>query len=204
MESLSCYLEIVLPPHETKARLQVEKMQDLLRQTNWILSDAIHVLQVTNAHPVLMDWNETLMEIVSEAGATPGENIEFALEDSIPPILFDVDQARHLAIATFYFLRKLSRDRSAVRVSSKSIPGLLELEFSCLAPDANPESWEALFEPFNPHAPYGSGLSMASARQIVRRHDGTIEVQARPAGLVAIELRFPTQPCSQAHISSPA
>ena len=45
MESLSCYLEIVLPPHETKARAQVEKMQELLRQTSWILGDAIHFLR---------------------------------------------------------------------------------------------------------------------------------------------------------------
>ena len=203
MESLSCYLEMVLPAHESKARTQVEKMQELLRQTDWILTDALHILQAVNAHPVLMDWNETLMEIVSEGGATPGGNIEFMLEDSIPPILFDLDQARHLAIGIFLFLRKLSRDKCAVHVSSKLEPGFVELELACVAPEANPDSWAALFAPFNPHAPCGSGLTMASARQIVRRHNGTIEVQTRPADLVAIALRFPIPPRSQEHISSP-
>ena len=204
MESLSCYLEIVLPPHETKARMQVEKMHELLRQANWILCDAVHILHAANSHPVLMDWNETIMEIVSEGGAIPGGNIEFRLEDSIPPILFDLDQARHLAIGMFVFLRRLSRGNSVVRVSSKLEPGFVDLEFGCVAPDANPDSWEALFTPFNPHAPCGSGLAMASARQIVRRHHGTIEIQTQPEDLVAIALRFPIQPCSQAHISSPA
>jgi nitrogen-specific signal transduction histidine kinase len=203
MESLSCYLEIVLPPHEAKARLQVGKMQELLRQTNWILSDAVHFLQAANAHPVLMDWNETLMEIVSEGGAMPGENIEFKLDDSIPPILFDLDQARHLAIDMFIFLRKLSRGNGSVQVASRLAPGFVEMEFGCLAPDANPDCWESLFAPYNPHAPSGSGLAMACARRIVRRHGGTIEVQTLPADLVAMVLRFPIEARSQADISSP-
>lgn len=204
MESLSCYLEIVLPPDECKARMQVEKMREVLRQTNWILSDALHVLQAADAHPVLMDWNETLMEIVSEGGATPGGTIEFTLADSIAPVLFDLDQARHLAIGMFLFLRKLSRGKYVVQVTSKLQSGFVELEFGCVVPDANPESWEALLAPFNPHAPSGSGLSMAGARQIVRRHQGTIEVQTRLGNLVVIALRFPDQSRSQAHISSPA
>ena len=204
MESLSCYLEIVLPAHEIKARVQVEKMQELLRQTSWILSDAVHILHAANAHPVLMDWNETLLEIVTEGGAAPGDNIEFTLDDTIPPVPFDLEQARHLAIGMFVFLRKLSRGRGFVHVTSRHDPGYVELEFGCILPDVNPECWEAMPEPFNPHAPSGSGLAMACARQIVRRHDGTLEVQIRPMDLVVIALRFPTQLRNQTHICSQA
>ena len=201
MESLSCYLEIVLPPHETKAHLQVAKMQELLRQANWILSDAVHFLQAARVHPVLMDWNETVMEIVSEGGATPGETIEFTLDDSIPPILFDLDQAWHLAMGVYLFLRKLSRNKSQVKVSSRLLPGLVELEFAAAAPEANPDCCESLFEPFSSHCPAGSGLAMASAKRIVQSHGGTIEVQTRPEDLVVIAMRFPIQACSQAHIT---
>ncbi len=202
MESLACYLEIVLPPGEIKARMQVSKMQELLRQTNWILSDAVHFLHAANKHPVLMDWNETIMEIVSEGGAAPGETIEFVLDDSIPPIPFDLDQARHLAIGLYIFLRKLSRGKGSVQVSSKLQPDFVELEFSCVASDANPKSWDSLFDPFNRYAPAGSGLAMASALQIVHRHGGAMEVHTRPADLLAIAVRFPIQPPSQPAISS--
>ena len=206
MESLSCYLEIVLPSHEAKARKQVSKMQELLRQTNWILCDAIHFLQAARAHPVLMDWNESIMEIVSEGGATPGLDVEFFLDDSIPPIMFDLEQARHLTIGIYLFLRKLSRGKAIVDVTSKLLPGCVELEFAAVAPEANLECGEALFEPFSPHAPAGSGLALASAKQIVQAHGGCIEIktpklQTGPCGLVAISVRFPIQPRSQAHIS---
>jgi signal transduction histidine kinase len=206
MESLSCYLEIVLPLHEAKARAQVSKMQELLRQTNWILSDAIHFLQAVRRHPVLMDWNETIMEIVSEGGATPGLDVEFFLDESIPPILFDLEQARHLTLGMYLFLRKLSRGKAIVNVTSKLLPGWVEVEFAAVAPEANLECCEALFEPFSQHAPAGSGLALASARQIVQAHGGSIkintpELQTRTCGMVAISLRFPIQPRSQAHIS---
>lgn len=206
MESISCYLEIVLPAHETKARAQVAKMQELLRQTNWILSDAIHFLQAAQVRPVLMDWNETIMEIVSEGGANLGVDVEFSIDDAIPPILFDPEQAKHLTMGMYFYLRKLSRGKSIVTVTSKLLAGFVELEFAAIAPEESLKFCEAHLEPFSRYAPAGCGLALASARQIVHAHGGVMEIktpefQPRPFDLVAIVLRFPIQKRSQAHIS---
>ena len=203
MESLSCYLEIVLPTEDTKSRSQVTKMQELLQQTNWILCDAIHYLRAANSHPVVMDWNETLMEVVADGDATVGTDVTFSLDDSIPPVSFDLNQARHLALGMFLFLRKISRGGSTVDIASKLLAESIELEFSAAAPGTRIECDERLFEPFSPQAPAGSGLALASARQIVHAHRGPIGIRIHPVDLVVITVRFPIQSRSQSHISEP-
>ena len=206
MESISCYLEIVLPAHEIKARAQVSKMQELLRQTNWILSDAIHFLQAAQVRPVLMDWNETVMEIVSEGCANLGLDVEFSIDDAIPPIPFDPEQAKHLTLGVYFYLRKLSQGKSIVSVTSKLLADFVELEFAANAPQDNLKFCEAHLEPFSRHAPAGCGLALASARQIVQAHGGVFEIrtsefQSRPFDSVAIVLRFPIHKRSHEHIS---
>ena len=201
MESLSCYMELVLPQDDSRAHDQVAKLQDLLRQTNCILSDAVHYFRASSSHLVLMDWNETLMDIVADGDATAGVDANFELDDCIPPLLFDLEQAKHLALGMYLFLRKLSRGIGVVDIRSRRLDDALELKFSAAAPGACIDSDERIFEPFSPLAPCGAGLALASAKQIVQAHHGSIGIQMRDADLVVLSIRFPIQASSQAHIS---
>ena len=51
IESIAYYLEIILPKTNSKAREQVGKLQQMVHQSNWILTDAIHFLQAAPPRP---------------------------------------------------------------------------------------------------------------------------------------------------------
>jgi signal transduction histidine kinase len=65
MESIAYYLSMVVPGHDLRVRQQVEKLQSLVEQMNWVLADAVHFFQATPPNPQMVDLNELITEAVS-------------------------------------------------------------------------------------------------------------------------------------------
>ncbi len=202
LESISCYLDLIVPVTDTKAREQIDKMQELLQQTDWILSDAIHFLSASTLHPVLLDWNEILTGIVSGGDSTTGDDIVYSMDESIPPVLFDLDQANHLALGLYLFLRRLSHRVAPVQAMSKRLENSIMLEFSVRVPEGSAAVSEDWFRPFNTHVPAGCGLALASARQIVQSNGGVIQIESQPVGTIVCSVQLPMVTRSHADISA--
>jgi signal transduction histidine kinase len=58
------------------------------------------------------------------------------------------------------------------------------------APGYDAESLAALFEPFSPHLPGGSGLALASVRRIAEAHGATLDASFTPRGDLQLRIAF--------------
>lgn len=174
IESIAYYLDIVLPRDDRRPRKQVEKLQQVVQQANWILSDAVHFLQASAPAPQLLDLNEILAAGIRDAShpAQTWLHVEFCERSAI--VRIDPEQAAHLARNVLFFFRQLAKPDPRVNLRCGLSDGQVVLEISADAGEYVPSDLNSMLEPFSPHLPAGSGLALASVRRIVEVHGGTI------------------------------
>ena len=188
IESIAYYLDLVLPPEAPKARQQIDKLQQLVEQTNWIVSNAVHYVQAARPAPQRIDLELLLDQIGAELTAE-GFPVELEFSGIFPPLRMDAIQAHHVLHNLFASYRTLASS-GPVRVTAVREGGMVRLDSSSPASGYSAESLAALFEPFHTGLPSGAGLSMASLRSIVDAQGGRVEVTSGPES-VGISLTMP-------------
>lgn len=188
IESIAYYLDLILPRDDPRARAQLDRLQKLVDQSNWIVSNAVHYVQASPAMPQSLD----LAEVVGTAAAecSIGSLLQLDL-DQLELIRLDPSQAVHLFRNLLTFFRNMATPEHPVRLWLQRGPALVDIHLSTTAPGHSMLDVYPLFEPFSPGLPAGSGLSLASVRRIVEAHDGHVEVEADPAAGVSVTLSLP-------------
>src|SRR5260370_3170829 len=70
IESIAYYLSLVLPKEDHRAREQVSRLQQLVEQSNWILSSGLQLADETPLAPEPVDLAKLVAQVVA-AGASP-------------------------------------------------------------------------------------------------------------------------------------
>jgi signal transduction histidine kinase len=179
IESLAYYLELVLGHPESKLGHHLKRLRESVLETNWILSDAVHFLQITTPCPQLLDLNELVSALIAELGASRGDWVELRLAPEAALVRLDVEQGRHMVRNLLIVFRRLGEPLPLVGLQTRIVAGEVQLEVSVRLEHGRLENPEAMFEPFSAHAPAGSGLALASARRIAEAHGGRMAF--RPA-----------------------
>jgi len=188
MESVAYYLSMVVPGHDLRVRQQVEKMQQLVEQMNWVLADAVHFFQATPPNPQRVDLNELITEAVSgeRSGKQP---VKVNLSERAALVEMDPLQARHCVQSLIGLVRKWAHGE--VRVSTQFVGSEVHVRVS--APQLRIQSADAslIFEPFRPHAPAGTGLAFASVRRIAEASGGRAGVELNEPRGVTVSVELP-------------
>ncbi len=188
IESIAYYLDLILPPDAAKAREQVEKLQHLVEQSNWIVSNAVDFVQ---AAPLSLE-RIGLVDLVSRAIALcdePGPRVEFDCE--LPVVTIDRAQGEHLLRNLFTFFWFAGKGGSVVfRASAVDGAGHILIEGSAQVDGYSQQKLDALFEPFSSGVPAGAGFSIASMRRIVAAHGGWMRARAGE-NRISIQIALP-------------
>ena len=190
IESIAYYLEIILPKTNSKAREQVGKLQQMVHQSNWILTDAIHFLQAAPPRPELTDLAELIGDSIAEWCVEGTPEILLPPIEPLPLVKVDLGQVQHLLCNLFTYFEQISR-RNPILVRAWSADGLVCLRISCSAPGSEADGLQALFDPFTPHQPAGSGLALASVRRIAEAHGASLSAQWDATDGVSVTVSFP-------------
>jgi two-component system sensor histidine kinase PilS (NtrC family) len=191
VESIACYLEMVLPRTDTKARRQIAKLRQEIRQANWILSDALHFLRAAPLQLHLLDLTEVVSKCLSEWGAMEGADIRLKLEHDLPLVLLDPEQTQHLLRNIVAFFGRVSALRHTILLRTCAAGGEVIIEIVSQAPECSAADLDPLFKPFDSHRPGGSGLGLASVRRIADAHGARLQAGANPAGEISLVIAFP-------------
>ena len=183
IDSIACYLEMVLPPGESRARMQSSKLQGLVAQANEILSDALYCLQVVPAQPESTDLTDFVRAAVQELRNAGVLGSRLSIESRPLRALVDPDQFRHMLRNLLRFCAQAAPAGGMPEVSLQHAGDRVVLRVSIASPGFRAPEPERMFEPFASHLPPGLGLVLASARRIAEANGGLLEAQASPSGL---------------------
>ncbi len=191
IEAIAYYLSMTLPPTESKAIEQLERMQLLVQEANVILSDAMQYLRAAPPHPVRVDLNGLVADAVSEAPPWEGRPLCLACGEGPIPIEVDAAQTAHMVRNLLGYLRRIPPDAEPVELATSATEFEAGLTIRLAAVDGAAGELESLLDLERPHLGSGSGLAMASARRIVDANGGRIGAEAQPAGGVLLWVTFP-------------
>ena len=191
IEAIAYYLSMTLPPGESKAIEQLEKMQLLVQEANVILSDAMHYFRAAPPRPVRVDLNGLVADTVSEMQPWEGRPLRLTCGECPLPVEVDPAQAAHMLRNLLDYFRRISPGTETVELATSATEFEAGLTIRLTAFDDDADELESLLELEHPHLGSGSGLAMASVRRIVDANGGSIRAQAHPAGGVLLSVTFP-------------
>ncbi len=165
IEAIAYYLTLVLPRDDQKTHEQLDRLQHLVEQSNWILSNGLHLAEpLTPAPDDAVDIEELITQTLA---ARPGSGIRLELSGALPQVQADAGMARALIENLLTLFRQIATEQHPVTVRTCYAGGVV-MEISTEAPG------------FRSIA--GAALSLESARRIVEAHSGVLDVSCDAAG----------------------
>ncbi len=180
MESIAYYLDLILPLEETQARQQLRRLQQLVEQTQWILSNGVHLSKALPAQASLTETEEidlaALILDVAEEFALEPTTIQLSLSEELPLVKMDSREARQLIANLLGFFRQVGSVEHPVYVCGLAISDSVVLEVVSDAPAGTLA---------------GLNLSVASARRTVESHGGAVTVSSNPNEGIFLSISLP-------------
>ena len=174
IESIAYYLSLVLPRDGGPAREQAARLQQLVEQSNWILTSALQLADRTPLAPQLVNL-ETLVRQVADS------SIRLELAGGLPLVRLDPVRGRALVENLLLLFRQVASDLHPVRVSAFQGEQGVVLALATAVPGYRSEAG------LGP----GCGLSIESARRVVEAHGGTFCIHVDAASGVGVEVVLP-------------
>jgi nitrogen-specific signal transduction histidine kinase len=181
LESIAFYLQMTVGGGGSDVSAQVERLQQMVDNANFVLSDVLHLLQMTPPSPVAVVLDELLEEVLCEAWASEGLAVETDIDEGLPAMWADLEQARHLFRSVLHFLRKSVAEPRRVSIAARVVESTLHIECSAHAPHVVPA---ALFHPLE-------GNQLLTCRRIAENNHGHFAAEKDDEGRLLLRLDVP-------------
>jgi signal transduction histidine kinase len=169
IEAIAYYLSLVLPRDgDGKIHEQLDRLQQLVEQSNWILSNSLLLSEPLTTSPEQVDLGELIVQALASRPLPVNPPRGVDLDGSLPFIYADPTLARALIENIFTLFRQHSSAAHPVTLRTSVYGGGVLLEMSTSMPGIHSE---AVLGP-------GAALSLDSARKIVALHGGSLQFEA--------------------------
>jgi type II secretory pathway component PulM len=171
IESIAYYLGLILPRDNEKIQDQLTRLQELIEQSNWIITSGLQLADGSSITPAPVDLEELITQAISARPVSIEAALRLQLSGGLPQVQLDPALGRSLIENVLALFRNLATEADPATVRTAAAPGggvLLELATS--APGHRSET----------AMPAGSALSLASARKVVEAHRGSLEFNVNP------------------------
>ncbi len=191
IESIAYYLRMVLPKEDERAHSHLERIEELVGAANGTLGDALQYLRATPSEPEVLDLHVLIGEALLEHRRYSRAAFHVQLPDRPALIRVDASQGRHLLRCLFNLFRGLSKRCEEVYLRTFTENLIVTLEFKAVGLAATREEVESMFEPFGRGFAEGTGLALASARQIVEANGGRVSARSDNGRDLSLQGAFP-------------
>ena len=179
IEQIGFYLEMSVPPADSRSRRRLAALHRQIRQASWMLEDALLFAESGSSQPALVDLAEVVGQVVSYWRSGTSAWLCFQVEEGLPPVLADIRQIEHLVRNVLLFLA--ADTRRATRVRCYERDGQLAVEFAPPGPVEVPPELLGLSD----------GTAFSMARRILKTHGARFEVLPAGSERIMIRLTFP-------------
>jgi len=169
IEAIAYYLSLVLPREgDGKIHEQLDRLQQLVEQSNWILSNSLLLTEPIASSPEPVDLGELILQTLASRPLSIDPPLGVDLDGNLPLIRADPGLARALIENVFTLFRQHSSAAHPVTLQTRVHGGGVLLEMSTTMPGV---ASEAALGP-------GTALGLESARRIVAVHGGSLQFEA--------------------------
>jgi len=166
-----------LEEHLREIRTAAERAANLTRQL-------LTFSRREELHPKVLDLNELTAGLLKMIRRVIGEDIEVVFEPGAgePAVVADPGQLEQVLLNLAVNARDAMPGGGRLAISTSIEPPHVALRVADTGCGMNEETRERIFEPFftTKEREQGTGLGLATVYGIVRRHNGTIEVESEP------------------------
>jgi light-regulated signal transduction histidine kinase (bacteriophytochrome) len=184
LESIAFYLQMTLGGGQSDVSAQIERLQQMVDNANWVLSDILHLMQIAPANPEAVDVPELANEVLTESWVSDGLDLSAEFAEGLPAAWVDLEQFRHLLRSVLQFFRRSVAEPRAVEFSGVAVHESLSLEFRGNTPGVLPET---LFSPLETN-------QLLSCRRIMENNAGHLNVDTDERGWLRLRLDLPLAP----------
>jgi signal transduction histidine kinase len=181
IESIAYYLSMVLPDKDGKHREQLTRIQQLVEQSNWILSNGLGLGDSRAAVPETIDLEELVTQVIAARPVSLDPAVECDFAAGLPPVRLDPGFGRALIENILGLIRHLATETHPAKVRTRAGANGVELEVATGAPCYRSVA----------SLPPGSALSLDNARRIAILHGGSCTCSIDPASGIRVRVMLP-------------
>ena len=181
LESIAFYLQMTIGGGGSDLGAQINRLQQMVDNANWVLSDVLHLMHMAPPNPEAVDLTELAGEVLTESWVSEGLAIQQEFAADLPAAWVDIEQLRHLLRSVLQFLRRSADEPRAVNISGTTAANSLLLEFRANAPGVVTES---LFNPLEPN-------QLLTCRRIAEVNGGRFNAEKDGFGWLCLRLALP-------------
>jgi signal transduction histidine kinase len=180
IESIAYYLSLALPENE-KHLEQLSRIQQLVEQSNWILSNGLGLTDPRRPVPESMDLAELITETIAARPASIDPPLLSELEANLPPVELDPLYGRSLIENVLGLFRQLATEMYPLRLRTKAAADGIEMEASTGVPGYRSVA----------SLPPGSVLCLDCAQRIAAIHGGSLNYSVDPVAGIRVRVMLP-------------
>jgi signal transduction histidine kinase len=183
IESIAYYLSLTIPDNEQHCE-HLSRVQQLVEQSNWILSNGLALADSRPPEPKVIDIGELIAQTVAARPAPPSLSdppLECDFAADRPFVLLDPTYGRALIENILGLFRQLATEAHPAHLRIGAGPGGVEIDISCIVPGYR--SMESL--------PPGSVLSIDCARHVATMHGGSCHLSIDPVSGIRLRVMLP-------------
>ncbi len=181
IESIAYYLSLALPRDSRPARKQARRLQQLVEQSNWILTSALQLADETPLAPLPVNLEELIIQTVNSCAVQGEPRIHLELAGGLPLVNLDPGRGRALLENLLTLFRQLASDLHPIRVTTANGEGGVSFGIATAIPGYRSE---ASLGPV-------CSLSIQIARRVIEGHGGTLSIHVEAARGVSLMVVLP-------------
>jgi K+-sensing histidine kinase KdpD len=180
IESIAYYLSLALPENDNH-REHLAHVQQLVEQSNWILSNGLGLADPRPADPETIDIEYLITEAISCRPASIDPPVHCELADDLPLVPLDPVYGRALIENVLGLFRQIATEAYPVQLRTSSEGNGIEIDVSTSVPGYRSI---ASLRP-------GSALSLDCAQRIATIHGGSSSHSIDPVSGIRVRVMLP-------------
>jgi signal transduction histidine kinase len=182
----------------------IARIQRSIARCDRIIGDLLEYVRAPELSHVPVIFDAWLRDVVQEHSLPPTVALDAKYGASGEIVRIDADRIRRVVINLIENAAQALGEMPpggeplTVALTTATVNGSLELAVADNGPGIAAENLSRIFEPLFSTKSFGAGLGLATVKQIVTQHGGTIEVDSRIGKGTRVLIRLPAEPALQA------
>jgi signal transduction histidine kinase len=173
---------------DKKSLDQLVLIESEARKMYHLIEDVLNYVKLPPLKMESHSLHDILKKVIERVEIS--DYVEIHLPKNNPPIVCDIDKLEIVFANLITNAIEAMNDRGTITIFAKVDQDHIAIEVEDSGPGISKENLNKVFEPLFTTKENGTGLGLASCKNIIERHDGTISVRNNPT---TFTIRIPKQ-----------